>query len=109
MVRRPSDIREKILSTVEEQLRRPGSAGVILEAVAREAGCAKGLVNYHFRTKSELVAAAAIRVLAIREARWNAALAAPDLEAAIRQSWDLITTEVSSGFWRAWTAIASSE
>jgi AcrR family transcriptional regulator len=108
MARRASDIREKILSTVEQQLRRSDGSALTLDSVAREAGCAKGLVNYHFKTKNELLAAAALRLVTLREARWNTALAGPDLESAIRQSWDLILAEVSSGFWNAWTAISAS-
>src|SRR4051812_18745888 len=108
MARRGSDIREKILSIVEQQLRRADTAGVTLDSVAREAGCAKGLVNYHFKSKSDLLAAAAMRLVTLREGRWSSALAGPDLESAIRQSWDLIVDEVRSGFWRAWTSMSAS-
>ena len=108
MPRHTSDIREKILTTVEQQLRRANGSGLTLDSVAKEAGCAKGLVNYHFKTKSELLTAAALRLVTLREARWHSALAGPDLESAIRQSWTLILAEVSSGFWTAWTLISAS-
>lgn len=109
MARSHSDVQRRILDTVERQLRRAGGVGVTLDAIAVETGCAKGLLNYHFTTKSELLAAAAERLLREREERWKSALNAPNPEIAIRQSWTLINVEVSSGFWRAWVAISSLE
>src|SRR6185436_9795587 len=108
MTRAKSDIQERILATVDKQLHRPGANVPTLEEIAREAGCAKGLVNYHFKTKGELLAAAAARLLRDREERWRSALAAPSLELSISQSWRFISSEAASGFWRAWACLVSS-
>ena len=107
MARPASDTRNRILETVEKQLRRPGPKRMTMDTVASEAGCAKGLITYHFRTKSDLLASVAERMSQERETRWSAALSAPNPEAAIGQSWHLITVEVSTGFFRAWMGLAS--
>src|SRR6266404_6423598 len=108
MARPASDIRSGILSAVEKQLRRVGAGGVTIESVAREAGCAKGLVHYHFKTKTGLLTAAAEQLLGDRVRRWAGVLQAPNAQAAIDQSWQLIVSEASTGFWRAWTSLAAS-
>ena len=76
MPRPASDVRSRILTIVDRQLRRAGAREVTIESVAREAGCAKGLVHYHYRTKSSLYAAAAKHLLSAHEARWKDALQA---------------------------------
>lgn len=108
MPRPPSDIRTKVVAIVIRQLHNVGAGGITLDRVAGDAGCAKGLVNYHFRTKVELITSAAEELLREREARWQRALEATRPEVAIRQSWQLIVLEASSGFWRAWTSLAAS-
>jgi AcrR family transcriptional regulator len=108
VTKRPSNVQDRILATVDRQLRRSGSEALTLETIARETGCAKGLVNYHFKTKGELLAAAAIRLLRERESRWRSTLATPSLEVAVRQSWQFITAEAADGFWRAWASLSSS-
>ncbi len=47
-----------ILSAVVSLLARQGISGVSMRAVAREAGVALGLVNYHFQDKASLIRAA---------------------------------------------------
>jgi len=108
MARPASNVRSRILETVERQLRRPGPRRTTMDTVAGEAGCAKGLINYHFRTKSDLLASVAERMGQEREARWSAALSAASPEAVIGQSWHLITVEVSTGFLRAWLALTAA-
>ncbi len=76
--------------------------------MAGEVGCAKGLLNYHFNTKDQLVALAAERLLADRESLWKEALDTQDPDAAISQAWELIKQEADSGFWRAWTSLSAS-
>lgn len=56
------DRQGRILEAVIDLLAREGIAGVSMRAVAREAGVALGLVNYHFEDKTSLIRAALHRV-----------------------------------------------
>jgi len=56
------DRQERILDAVLELLSRHGIAGVSMRAVAREAGVALGLVNYHYTDKFGLIRAALLRI-----------------------------------------------
>jgi AcrR family transcriptional regulator len=78
-----------------------------MDRVANEAGCAKGLVTYHFKTKGDLLAAAANGLFAEREHLWKSALSAPTPEAAISRSWRVICDEVDQGFWRALSSLGA--
>lgn len=53
---------QRILDAVITLIGRGGVAAVSMRAVAREADVALGLMNYHFDTKSSLVAAALRRI-----------------------------------------------
>lgn len=53
---------DRILVAVMDLLARQGIAGLSMRAVAREAGVALGLVNYHFEDKTSLIRAALRRV-----------------------------------------------
>ncbi len=47
--------RERLLDAAEARLLEQGPAGLVLDAVARDAGVSKGGLLYHFPSKSELV------------------------------------------------------
>lgn len=53
---------ERILDATMSVLARAGVAGVSMRAVAREAGVAVGLANYHFENKVSLISAALLRI-----------------------------------------------
>jgi AcrR family transcriptional regulator len=57
---RPAD--QRILDATLRLLARDGLAGVSMRAVAREAGVAVGLANYHFDSKHALICAALRRM-----------------------------------------------
>lgn len=57
-----SDKEERILDAVITVLGRGGIAAVSMRAVAKEAGVALGLMNYHFDDKTSLIAAALRRI-----------------------------------------------
>ncbi|HWP38198.1 MAG TPA: helix-turn-helix domain-containing protein [Gemmatimonadales bacterium] len=99
------DARGAILSAAERLLRKRGVGIPTLEAVAREASCAKGLVNYHFSSKRDLLAAVVERMGDERALRWSEAFTAPSAEAAIRATWDLILAERRDGRSAAWAAL----
>ena len=56
------DRQERILDAVLSLLAQQGIAGVSMRAVAREAGVALGLMNYHFEDKTSLIRAALHRM-----------------------------------------------
>ena len=58
----PASADERILDATLAVLASEGIAGVSMRAVAREAGVAVGLANYHFDSKTELISAALRRI-----------------------------------------------
>src|ERR1043166_9136184 len=97
MARLPGVIQTRILATIDQQLRTHGASALTIEKLATETGCAKGLVTYHFKTKSALLAAAAAKLFQERDTRWRTALSARTLDSPLSQSWKLITNDPSTG------------
>jgi len=108
MGRPSSDARDRVLSVAVRHLTRAGISTITLDEIAHETGCAKGLVTYHFGSKDQLIVAAAEEILRVHEAEWLKALGAESFEAAVRQTWQTLVTEVREGFWRAWLSLAAS-
>ena len=52
----PSDARDRILNAAEERLLAAGPGGLVLDAIAADAGVSKGGLLYHFGSKEALVA-----------------------------------------------------
>jgi AcrR family transcriptional regulator len=79
-----------------------------VEEVANRAHCAKGLVNYHYRSKHDLLRAAAETV---RDDRIARRLAAAQVEgtAALDRLWSTMVQEVESGWFAAWLALLAAE
>ncbi len=100
----PGAMKSAILAAARTVLIREGYDAWTIEAVAREAGCAKGLVNYHFRSKTLLLAEVA-RVL--REDRQQTRLAPLHQRGteALDALWLAIDEEVGSGVFGAWLAL----
>jgi AcrR family transcriptional regulator len=84
------EARAKILECAEELVRRKGANAVTVEAVAKAAGSAKGLVHYHFKTKKGLLSAVAGRLSQSRIESWSAAFESESPNQAIDQSWKLL-------------------
>ena len=102
-IRDPESARASILKAAERILRRGGLGTV--DQVAREANCAKGLVHYHYHTKSALLAAVAARLGQARRERWARTFASQTPDGAIRASWNLLVAEHADGSLRAWLAL----
>jgi AcrR family transcriptional regulator len=94
-----------MIAATERLLKKKGAGAPTLDAVARETGCAKGLVAYHFASKAALLAAAAEDLGRQRVGRWEAAFQSPGPEAAIRSTWELIQTESRDGSSAAWATL----
>lgn len=78
-----------------------------VENVAAKAGCAKGLVLYHFGSKQALINQIAAEVVT---ARWSAlatALRLPPAK-AIDRLWEHLSGEVASGRFRLWLSLAAA-
>lgn len=104
----------RILDAVLTLLSRHGIGGVSMRAVAREAGVALGLVNYHYDDKTSLIRAALRRI-----EEQDIALVEPDpslppherLRAALRRVADpeFLTTEYLSLRLQLWALAQAGE
>jgi AcrR family transcriptional regulator len=103
-----ANARKAIMEAAEGLVRSRGARGITIDAVAKQAGCAKGLVHYHYKTKKGLLEAVARHVADQRTKRWRTAFAAPTPRAAIDQSWQLLTQESGEGHLRAWLSLFES-
>jgi AcrR family transcriptional regulator len=72
-----------------------------VEQVAAGAGCATGLVHYHFGTRTALLAAVVDEMARARMARRSAALA-PGGTVALDALWAVLRDDASTGVSRAW-------
>ena len=107
MPRSKQKSRESILEAVESVLRKRGAHNTTMDTVATEAGCAKGLVHYHFDTKQKLLVEAVSRIAQTRETAWKEAFATPDPQDAVDRTWALIRKEADSGTLRAWSSLVA--
>jgi len=97
-------VRNEILTSAVEVLKRSGTDGFTIAAVASEAGCAKGLINYHYQTKSRLLTAVADRVVNNRIADRIAALSDDGTE-GLDRLWRVINDSVTDGRTLAWLSL----
>lgn len=94
-----------ILEAAQAILCQAGGPALTLDAVAGAVGCAKGLVHYHFESKTGLLARVAAHLAVAREAAWLDALRAEDPQEAIDRSWTVLQQEAALGTQRAWNAL----
>ena len=59
----PIETRERILNAAEERLLAAGPGGLVLDAIAADAGVSKGGLLYHFASKEALVSGLCQRML----------------------------------------------
>lgn len=107
MPRSKEETRQAILAAAESVLREQGAPALTMGAVAAAAECAKGLVTYHFKTKTALLVESVLRLAAAREAAWAEAFDTPDPQEAIDGTWSVLTREAESGALRAWTSLVA--
>ncbi len=99
--------RETIVSAALEVLMEGGLPAVTTARVAKRAGCAKGLVNYHHGTKSKLLGEVAGRLVNLRARQRLAAFDNTGAE-AIDRLWVTLNEAVTSGSTIAWLALMGS-
>lgn len=105
MARSKEAARKAILDAADLVLKRDGAYNMTMDAVARAAGCAKGLLHYHFHTKQRLLVEAVGRISTEREVQWTQAFDTADPHEAIDRTWNVIAQEVESGTLRAWSSL----
>ncbi len=105
MARSKQAARKVILDAADFVLKRDGAFNMTMDAVARAAGCAKGLLHYHFHTKQRLLVETVGRISAAREVEWTQAFDTADPHEAIDRTWNVIAREVDSGTLRAWSSL----
>jgi AcrR family transcriptional regulator len=94
-------LKDEIAEVATRVLVRHGLRGWSVDRVAREAGCAKGLVHYHHGTKRALLRAVAGRLeLAHSQRRLDALAGSRDAQ-ALDALWRVLAAEVASGEWGA--------
>lgn len=101
-------VQSTILEAAGQVLRTHGLNKWTVDLVAERAGCAKGLVNYHHGSKTELLSRTAAAVRTARLANWVGALANAKGTAALDALWTELCREVDEGWFRAWLALLSS-
>ena len=99
-------MKSEILAAAKSVLVKKGLTAWTIEDVAREARCAKGLVNYHYKTKANLLAQVGE---SLREDRIGRRLAALDNEGAtaLDALWNTLAAEVRSGELAAWLSLSA--
>ena len=101
--------RAMLLETASQLLRERGASRVSIAAVADAAGCAKGLVHYHFKNKGNLWASVADHLASGRASSWSEALTAGSASDAVAASWTLLTEESANGTTRAWFSMCGPD
>jgi AcrR family transcriptional regulator len=95
-----------ILTAAKLILIRHGLADWTIEEVAREAGCAKGLVNYHYKSKALLLAQVGESLRNDRLTRRLNALRGEGA-AALDSLWNVLLAEARTGELAAWLALSA--
>ncbi|NOT07248.1 MAG: TetR/AcrR family transcriptional regulator [Gemmatimonadales bacterium] len=101
-------MKDTILSAAIDVIALHGLNNWTVEEVANRAHCAKGLVNYHYRSKQDLLARAAETIRDNRSARRLATAQHPGTQ-ALDRLWSTLTEEVDSGWFAAWISLVAAE
>lgn len=101
--------RTMLLDTAARLLRERGASRVSIADVAEAAGCAKGLVHYHFKNKGNLWGSVADHLAGARARSWSEALNAGTASDAVAASWALLTEESANGTARAWFSMCGPD
>ena len=97
-----------ILSAAVQALKRGGLDDFSIEAVARRAGVAKGLVLYHYESRRRLLQRCGAEVAAERARRFRLALGAGAGAAAVDAVWEELLRQEADGTARAWLSLSAA-
>jgi AcrR family transcriptional regulator len=101
-------VKDTILSAAIEVIALHGLNNWTVEEVANRAHCAKGLVNYHYRSKLELLTLAAETLRDDRCARRLAAVQVRGSQ-ALDRLWETLIQEVERGWFAAWLSLLAAD
>jgi AcrR family transcriptional regulator len=87
----------RILDAARRVLTTDPGAAATIDQIAAAAGCAKGLVHYHFMTKDALLGEVATQLWATRAHAWREALSRPEAGDALDTAWKLLRSEAADG------------
>ena len=105
--RDPEQAKRSIIEGATAELCEKGAATATVEAVAKRAECAKGLVLYHFKTKQGLFESAGAAIAVTRATHWAMAFEGGSPPDTIDKTWSLLTTESTNGTTLAWSSLLS--
>ena len=80
-----------------------------VDYVASQAGCAKGLVLYHFKSKEALLGRVAERVRESQSSRRAEAMAKAQGSASLDRLWQVLVADVKSGAFGLWVGLLGEE
>ena len=99
-------MRDNILQSATSVLVQRGLNGWTVDEISRRAGCAKGLVNYHYRSKQQLLERVAEL---LREDRWARRLSAARETKPLDALWQTLIEEAGSGRFSAWLSLLTGD
>lgn len=99
-------MKSAILAAARTVLIRHGLPDWTVERIAAEAGCAKGLVIYHYRSRDQLLVELASALHGDRHGRRTGALARGGT-AGLDALWTALREEVAGGEFAAWLGLAA--
>jgi AcrR family transcriptional regulator len=101
-------VKDVILGAAIDVIAIHGLNNWTVEEVANRAHCAKGLVNYHYRSKQDLLVRSSETLRDDRFAKRLAAIAVSG-SAALDRLWLALVQEVESGWYAAWLSLVTSD
>lgn len=101
-------MKEAILGAAIEVVAIHGLNNWTVEEVANRARCAKGLVNYHYRSKQDLLIQVAETIRDDRSARRLASVQSSGAK-ALDRLWETLVREVESGWFGARLSLLATD
>jgi AcrR family transcriptional regulator len=101
-------VKDAILGAAIDVIALHGLNNWTVEEVANRAHCAKGLVNYHYRSKQDLLVRSSETLRDDRFAKRLAAITVPG-SAALDRLWAVLVQEVDSGWYAAWLSLIAAD
>lgn len=108
MPRNATATRRRILHAALALLRGAGIEAFAVEAVARGAGVAKGLVIYHYGSRAQLLRECGAALASERAERFAAARRAGAGIRGIDATWEELRRQTADGTTRAWLGLAAA-
>lgn len=101
-------MKDAILGAAIEVIALHGLNKWTVEEVANRARCAKGLVNYHYRSKQSLLVQVAETIRDDRAAHRLVAVQSSGAQ-ALDRLWETLIREMESGWFAAWLSLLAAD